>query len=104
MKIKTVNVVDCHDLDEAIGVHWSDCEFAQMAENGSYVDLDCDDDEIEEIVEDIQWQLGKESLTTMDEVHLSSNSYLKRLYNQYKVMKYFRDEHKLTSILINIYW
>lgn len=103
MKIETVNMVDCHGLDEAVGVHWSDCEFAQMAENGSYVNLACDNDDIEEIIEDIEWQLGKESLI-MDEVHLSSNPYLKRIYNQYKVMKYFRDEHKLTSILIHIHW
>ena len=104
MEIKTVNMVDCDDLEEAIGVHWNECEFAQGVENDSYINLACDDNDLDEIVEDIKWQLGKESLTTMDEIHLSYNHYLKRIYSQYKVMKYFHDEHKLTSILIHIYW
>ena len=36
MKIKTIQYIDCDDIKELIGVHWSRLEFAQMAGNGSY--------------------------------------------------------------------
>ena len=108
MKIDYMPTIDCHDLTEELGIHWSDFEFSQMAENGSYVTLQCDDDDIDEIVEEIEWELGKESKTMedveTDAVKSSSNNYLKRLVNQYKLMKYLREEYKFTMVLIQIYW
>lgn len=41
IKLKTMTYIDTDDVEELIGVNWSECEFAQMAENDSYVRLDC---------------------------------------------------------------
>ena len=108
MEIKNMPIIDCHDIETELGIHWSGFEFTQMVENGSYIEVACDDDEIEEILEDIKWELGKESMTMEDiengMVKSSTNRYLKRLVNQYHFMKYLREEHKLTSVLVNVYW
>lgn len=36
IQVNVVPYIHCRDVRELIGAHWSDCEFAQMAENDSY--------------------------------------------------------------------
>lgn len=104
--IKQMNYINCEDIDELVGVHWTEFEFAQMAENGSYVYLSLDEDDFEEIQESIEWELGKSSLpaTTTEVLHYN-NDFLRRVLNQKKLMLVLRDQYGLRDgILIHIFW
>ena len=46
VKVHNAPYIHCRDVRELIGAHWSDCEFAQMAENDSYRSIFCDDDSL----------------------------------------------------------
>jgi hypothetical protein len=104
--IHNINYINAEDLDELVGVHWTEFEFSQMAENGSYVYLDLDEDSLEELRESIEWELGKSSLpVTTTEVFHCNNDFLKRLLNQKKLMLMLRDQYGLRDgVLIHIYW
>ena len=59
VKIKQINYIDMSEAEELVGCHWTEFEFTQMAENGGYVYLGLDDGDMEEIAEDIAWEMGK---------------------------------------------
>ena len=104
--IHNINYINAEDLDELVGIHWTEFEFAQMAENGSYVYLSLDEDDFEEIQESIEWELGKSSLpaTTTEVLHYN-NDFLRRILNQKKLMLMLRDQYGLRDgVLIHIYW
>lgn len=103
MELKKITVIDCHEIETEIGIHYTGLEIAQTAENGSYIPLECDDNDIAEIEEAIDWELGKEGLT-INEVKYSTNNYLKRLVNQHTLMKHLRENYGLMFVLVNIYW
>ena len=47
LEVKTEYVIDIEDVEKEFKIHMSDYEFTQMAENGSYVPLNCDDASLE---------------------------------------------------------
>jgi hypothetical protein len=59
MNIETKRIISVSEIEKELNIHFSKFEFAQTAENGSYVELFCDDDAREELVEDIEWYAGK---------------------------------------------
>lgn len=69
IKLKTIHYIDTDDVEAILGpgVHWSDCEFAQMAENDSYARLDCSDAALEELYEDSERESAAEAEITLDQ-------------------------------------
>lgn len=93
MKIVNMPTVDADEIEKELGIRIFDCEFAQMAENGSYNILDLTHDHVEKLKEEIEWQIGK-----------CADSYLNRLKNELKLVEYFRSLGYDTEILVFISW
>ena len=99
--IHSINYINGQDLDELIGIHWNEFEFAQTAENGSYVYLNLDEDAFYEIQDEIEWELGK--IGNNDEQYYTP--FLKRLLNQQKLMELLCEEYNLRDgVLIHLFW
>ena len=92
MEIKNMPIIDCHDIETELGIHWSGFEFTQMAENGSYVSVDLTEEAIEELKEDIEWEIGK------------SKSRCKRLQNQLNFVLMLREMGYTDNILVFVFW
>ena len=93
MEIKYVPTITCQEVSELIGKHWSECEFAQLAENDSYVTVYLDQDAFDTINDDIEWEERK------------SSSRFERLINQKELMIKLHDEYGLIDkILIEVCW
>jgi hypothetical protein len=109
MYIKSIDYINTDDVHELTGKHWSHFEFAQMAENGSYVRLDCSDAGLEDLYESIAWESGKYSITPEE---LPENPeeeygdcYLTRLVNQAKLIEILRKQYGLMfEILVWVSW
>lgn len=93
LKITTAYVIDIDDICETFGTHVSDYEFCQMAENGSYQTISCDDEILEELYEDMKW-LSKR----MDYHHAQ------RLNNQIKVIEQLRALGYRSNVLVYVHW
>ena len=93
MKIKSINYIDTDDIRELTGKHWSNFEFTQMAENDSYVRLDCSDAGLEDLYEEQAWLKDKESGT------------YERLINQIQLVEILRKQYGFMSeILVWVSW
>lgn len=93
MCIKSINYIDADDIRELTGKHWSDFEFAQMAENDSYVRLDCSDAGLEELYEDQEWEAGK------------CGGRYERITNQIKLVEILRKQYGfMFEILVWVSW
>ena len=93
MQIKSINYIDADDIRELTGKHWSDFEFAQMAENDSYVRLDCSDAGLEELYENQEWEAGK------------CGGRYERITNQIKLVEILRKRYGfMFEILVWISW
>ena len=93
MQIKSINYIDTDDIRELTGKHWSNFEFAQMAENDSYVRLDCSDAGLEDLYEEQAWLKDKESGT------------YERLINQIQLVEILRKQYGfMFEILVWISW
>ena len=98
IEIKTARYITCDDVKELTGKHWSDFEFAQMAENDAYQILCCSDWYLEELYETLEWELGKESVNG----HTSRSI---RIKNQIELVEILRKNYGIRdSILIWISW
>lgn len=109
MKLKTINYIDADDIKELTGKHWSNFEFAQMAENDSYQVLDCSDGSLEELYENISWEAGKRSISPEelpeDPEEVYGDCYLTRLMNQAKLIEILRKQYGIRfEILVWISW
>ena len=93
MNIVTKNVISVDEIEKELNIHFSKFEFAQMAENGSYVEFCCDDEAREELVEDIDWYAGKD-----DPIY-------ERLSNNLILMDVLRYTYGIfDSVLIEVFW
>lgn len=109
MHIKSIDYINTDDIYELTGKHWSHFEFVQMAENDSYVRLDCSDAGLEDLYESIAWESGKYSITPEE---LPENPeekygycYLTRLINQAKLIEILRKQYGLVfEILVWVSW
>lgn len=84
--------VDFDDITDELGIHMSECTLTEMAENGSYVIVDLSDERVEELKEDIEWELGKSDLR------------LKKLKNDLRIIELLRSLVSCKSILVFIFW
>lgn len=109
MHIKSINYIDTDDIHELTGKHWTHFKFAQMAENDSYVRLDCSDAGLEDLCEEIAWEAGKRSITPEE---LPENPeeeyddcYLTRLINQARLVEILRKQYGfMFEILVWVSW
>jgi hypothetical protein len=105
VKIKQINYINMSEAEKLVGCRWTEFEFTQMTENDSYVYLGLDDYDMEEIAEDIAWEMGKCGIPLGSDLADCDNRYLKRLVNQQTLMKklYF-DYGVRDGILVYISW
>lgn len=93
IEIKTKNYITIDDVEELTDRHWTTFEFAQMAENDSYITLACDDDSLADLEEDIEWEMRKQS------------NRFERLLNQKMLIMLLRDAYNIKDdILIYVAW
>lgn len=109
MHIKTMYYIDTDDARELTGKHWSNFEFAQMAENNSYRILDCSDAGLEDLYESIAWESGKYSITPEelpnDPEERFGDCYLTRLINQARLIEILRKQYGfMFEILVYVSW
>ena len=111
MKIKTIQYIDCDDIQELIGVRWNRLEFAQMAENGSYQTVACDDMAIEELTEELEDDIRSDGYDSIEEWAMSASddklyaNRSHRLYNQLRLISALRERFNITdSILVRVSW
>ena len=77
--LKSINYITVDDVMELTGVHWGDFQFSQMAENGSYVPVFCDDGSLEDL-----WEEYREEQELEDEITLENYDGYEEAYNWYK--------------------
>lgn len=114
VKVQNVPYIRCEDVSELIGTHWSDCEFAQMAENDSYRSIFCDDDSLKMLQEELEdekasWgDLTPEELEDEEEYQywrrLRRRSPVVRLENQIKLVEALREMGYNSEMLIYVSW
>lgn len=111
VQVKVVPYINCEDVRELIGAHWSDCEFAQMAENDSYRSIGCDSDTLEMLREELEdekasWgDLTPEEFEDEEEYqHLRRRSPFVRLENQIKLVEALREMGYCDEMLIYVSW
>lgn len=93
MNIETKNVISIEDIQKELNIHFSQFEFTQMAENGSYVEFFCDDDSREALVDNIDWYAGK------------GDPIYERLSNELVLMDTLRYTYGIfDSILVHVFW
>jgi hypothetical protein len=103
--IKQINYMNMTDAEKLVGCRWTEFEFTQMAENGSYVYVGLDDYDMEEIAESIAWEKGKWGISLDGDLADCDNAYLKRLVNQEKLMKIlYYDYGVRDGILVHVAW
>lgn len=112
MQIKSINYIDADDIRELTGKHWSDFAFAQMAENDSYVRLDCSDYGLEDLYESLDWEVEKgnepksEWFDDPEEYEWKHrHCYATRLRNQIALVERLRKEYGIMyEILVWVSW
>lgn len=111
VKVQNIPYIHCKNVRELIGVHWSDCEFAQMAENDSYHSIGCDSDTLEMLREELEdekasWgDLTPEEFEDEEEYQrLNRRSPVARLENQIKLVEALREMGYCDEMLIYVSW
>jgi hypothetical protein len=111
IEIKTAQYINNNDVEKLTGKHWSDFEFAQMAENDAYQTLYCDDGYLEELYEDLEDETSKEGMKLEDFEDEAEYEWhhrrcrATRLKNQIELIEILRNDYGIRdSILIWISW
>ena len=113
IKLKNIAYIDTEDVDQLIApARWNDCEFAQMAENDSYVRLDCSDYGLEELYKYLDWEVRKgneprpEDYDDPEEYEWKAKRcYAARLRNQINLVERLRKEYGIRyEILVWVSW
>ena len=93
IEIKTKPYITVDDIEKLTGKHWTKFEFFQMMENDSYVSLFCNNDAIELLDEEIEWEYGK------------GTPRYERLENQKALVLTLRDVYGIEDeILVYLSW
>lgn len=96
IKLKTMWVLDCYELQKATGISWRHTEFGRDARNGSYQHLACDNSMVESIQEDIQGMIDEDK---------QNNEFYTLYKNTLAVINYIRENLAIDDeVLINVYW
>ena len=114
VKVQNVPYIHCEDVRELIGAHWSDCEFAQMAENDSYRSIFCDDNSLKMLQEELEDEKASWGDLTPEEAkdeeeyqylrRLCRRSPIARLENQIKLVEALREMGYCDEMLIYVSW
>ena len=114
VKVHNIPYIHCEDVRELIGEHWSDCEFAQMAENDSYRTIYCDDDSLKMLQEELEDEKASWGDLTLEEIEdeeeyqyqrrLRRRSPVARLENQIKLVEALREMGYNSEMLIYVSW
>ena len=111
VKVHNIPYIHCEDVRELIGAHWSDCVFAQMAENDSYRSIFCDDNSLKMLQEELEdekasWgDLTPEEFEDEEEYqYLRRRSPVARLENQIKLVEALREMGYCDEMLIYVSW
>jgi hypothetical protein len=111
VKVQNVPYIHCRDVRELIGAHWSDCEFAQMAENDSYHSIFCDDDALKMLQEELEDEKASWGDLTSEEFEdeedyqrMRRRSPIVRLENQIKLVEALREMGYHNEMLIYVSW
>lgn len=111
VKVQSVPYIHCRDVRELIGAHWSDCEFAQMAENDSYRSIFCDDDSLKMLQEELEDEKASWGDLTPEEFEDEEDyqRFLRkgpivRLENQIKLVETLREMGYNGEMLIYVSW
>jgi hypothetical protein len=111
VKVQSVPYIHCRDVRELIGAHWSDCEFAQMAENDSYRSIFCDDDSLKMLQEELEDEKASWGDLTLEEFEDEEEyqrwrrkSPIVRLENQIKLVEALREMGYNSEMLIYVSW
>ena len=110
VKVRSIPYIHCEDVKELIGEHWAHCEFAQMAEDGSYQHIWCDEDSVQQAKEEFEdeaesWgNISRESFSDEEEYERwKRTSSVARLRNQYNLVKAL-NEMGYDEMLIFVSW
>ena len=93
VKLKSIPYITTDDVEELTGKHWGDFEFAQMAENDSYITIKCDDGSLESLYEDAEWFKNKFEDTKLE--HTTC---------QIKVVEYLRSVGYRSDVLMYVHY
>lgn len=111
VKVQSVPYIHCRDVRELIGAHWSDCEFAQMAENDSYRSIFCDDDSLKMLQEELEDEKASWGDLTPEEFEdeedcqrMRRRGPFARLENQIKLVEALREMGYCDEMLIYVSW
>ena len=111
VQVNVVPYIHCRDVRELIGAHWSDCEFAQMAENDSYRSIGCDYDTLEMLREELEDEKASWGDLTPEEFEDEEDyqrfirrSPFARLENQIKLVEALREMGYCDEMLIYVSW
>lgn len=91
-EVKSVPYITVEDIENVCGKHFSEYEFTQMAENGSFCILKCDDGALEDLYEEQDWLCDKES-----------GSY-ERITNQIELVNKLRAQGYRDTVLVFVSW
>ena len=93
IKVTMVPCIDCEDVKTLIGVSWNCCEFAQMAESGSYVPIYTDEEAVDCLMDH------------MDYIHQTGDfNKLARLGHNLRLVNALREMGYTDTVLINVNW
>ena len=101
VKLKNITYIDTEDVNQLImPARWDDCEFAQGAENDSYVRLDCSDAGLEELYESLDWAVRNCNEPRLEDFNNpkdyeweAKRCYTTRLRNQITLVERLRKEY-----------
>ena len=92
LKVTNKPIIDFEELEREFNIHLDDCEFAEMAENGSYVPLFLNDEAVKDLEEAIDRERSKSFIR------------LTKLTNQLNLVKKLRELGYTDEILVFIFW
>lgn len=93
IKITMQPTINMDNICEELGLHMSEFECTQMAENGSYIIFDCSDERVEDLSEELEWEKDK-----------GYTRYFNRISNDYALINLLRSQGILDSVLIYVSW
>lgn len=94
LKIETAYVVDIGDVCDTFGTCMDDYDFCEMAENGSYQAVSCDDGTLQELYNDLQYYLNK----------LGEDQLCFRIAHKINLIEGLRKLGHRGDVLVHVYW
>lgn len=95
MRITNMPTVSFDDIAEHFGFSFSDVDFTNCVENGSYVGFELDEDANERRVEALQ---------DLERVGRSATGYGRKVKNELEIARYFNSLGYNDEILIYVNW